>query len=540
MAYTALYRKYRPKTFSDVFGQEIIVEILKNSIINNKIGHAYLFAGVRGTGKTSIAKIFAKAVNCINNTTGDACNECETCKNLETSDIDIIEIDAASNNGVDEIREIRNNAKLVPTFSKYKVYIIDEVHMLSSGAFNALLKTLEEPPSHVIFILATTEVNKIPLTILSRCQRFDFKRIPLEILKQRLLYIIEKENKTVDENILKLICELGDGSFRDTINLLDQVIDIKDVDENFLYRLSGSLPINKTITFFEKIVAADVSSVLDEIEIFSLNGISYSLVTEKLLILIRDISINNTISSYFNEEYINVLNKFDFINTDQIKKINSTLLELISDLKKSTNQRITFEIYMINIINIFNEESNVEKIILKKEIKEEIKTEETKTNVLEEKNDLLLELKKIRINNTLATADKSILNSINEKFSIIEDYISNKNYNSIARIILESQIVCAGKNNLILLLKSLSSINILNDSIIKAEELLSKVFENDYKIATVLPEEWSQIKNEFIENLKNGKKYEIIEEKNVIINKERSDIEKEAIEIFGEENITVN
>lgn len=188
MAYTALYRKYRPSNFASVVGQEVVVDILKNSILNNKVSHAYLFTGPRGTGKTSIAKILAHAVNCLN-FNGDICGECEVCKNLEINDSDIIEIDAASNNGVDEIRTLRDNVKLLPSFCKYKIYIIDEVHMLSTGAFNALLKTLEEPPSHVIFILATTEPNKIPLTILSRCQRFDFNKISNEKLVSRLLYI---------------------------------------------------------------------------------------------------------------------------------------------------------------------------------------------------------------------------------------------------------------------------------------------------------------------------------------------------------------
>ena len=180
MSYLALYRKYRPSKFSEVSGQKYIVDILKNAVKTQNISHAYLFSGPRGTGKTSVAKIFAKSVNCLKSTTGEACGKCEICKALIENDIDIIEIDAASNNGVDEIREIRNNVKLMPTVGKYKVYIIDEVHMLSPGAFNALLKTLEEPPQHIIFILATTEIQKIPLTIMSRCQKFDFKKISMQ------------------------------------------------------------------------------------------------------------------------------------------------------------------------------------------------------------------------------------------------------------------------------------------------------------------------------------------------------------------------
>ena len=197
MAYVALYRTYRPKTFSEVAGQKVIIKTLQNSITHNKIGHAYLFSGPRGTGKTSIAKIFAKAVNCLNPHEGNPCNECDICKGLDKGDIsDVIEIDAASNNGVDEIRDLRDKVKYMPGASKYKVYIIDEVHMLTTGAFNALLKTLEEPPKHVIFVLATTEAYKIPATILSRCQRFDFKNLDTDEIYDKLSEFSEKESIT--------------------------------------------------------------------------------------------------------------------------------------------------------------------------------------------------------------------------------------------------------------------------------------------------------------------------------------------------------
>ena len=200
MAYTALYRKYRPTNFSSIVGQDVIVDILKNSIINNKVSHAYLFTGPRGTGKTSTAKILAHAVNCLN-FTNDICGECSICKSLDLNDNDIVEIDAASNNGVDEIRSLRDNVNLMPAFCKYKIYIIDEVHMLSTGAFNALLKTLEEPPSHVIFILATTEPNKIPLTILSRCQRFDFNKINMNEIMSDLKLADWQVNKLYNNSM---------------------------------------------------------------------------------------------------------------------------------------------------------------------------------------------------------------------------------------------------------------------------------------------------------------------------------------------------
>ncbi len=221
--YQVLYRKYRPKVFSDVYGQDHVTSTLKNEIENGRVSHAYLFTGSRGTGKTTCAKILAKAVNCEHNVNGEPCNECEVCKGLDNGSIyDVVEIDAASNNGVDNIRELRDDTNYAPTRGKYRVYIIDEVHMLSTGAFNALLKTLEEPPAHVIFILATTEVHKLPATILSRCQRFDFKRIQPETMAKRLNQVAEAEGITLESDAALLIARIADGALRDGLSILDQ------------------------------------------------------------------------------------------------------------------------------------------------------------------------------------------------------------------------------------------------------------------------------------------------------------------------------
>ena len=225
MSYQALYRKFRPQEFEDVKGQEHIVTTLKNQIKAARIGHAYLFCGTRGTGKTTVAKIFAKAVNCENPTDGSPCGKCPTCQAIaEGRSMNVIEIDAASNNGVDNIRQIREEVEYRPTEGKYKVYIIDEVHMLSTGAFNALLKTLEEPPSYVIFILATTEAHKIPITILSRCQRYDFHRISIDTIAGRLSDLMKEEKVEVEEKAIRYVAKAGDGSMRDALSLLDQCI----------------------------------------------------------------------------------------------------------------------------------------------------------------------------------------------------------------------------------------------------------------------------------------------------------------------------
>ena len=225
MSYTALYRKFRPATFDEVKGQDHIVKTLQNQIEANRIGHAYLFCGTRGTGKTSIAKIFAKAVNCEHPVNGSPCNECASCKAIAAgSSMNVVEIDAASNNGVDNIRQIREEIQYSPADGKYKVYIIDEVHMLSIGAFNALLKTLEEPPAYVIFVLATTEPHNIPITILSRCQRYDFKRITIDTIADRLSELMEKEQVTVEDKAIRYVAKAADGSMRDALSLLDQCI----------------------------------------------------------------------------------------------------------------------------------------------------------------------------------------------------------------------------------------------------------------------------------------------------------------------------
>ena len=294
MAYQALYRKWRPQKFEDMVGQTAVTKTLKNAIIHHKTSHAYLFTGPRGTGKTSAAKIFAKAINCLNSQDGEPCNECLLCKGITEGTIgDVIEIDAASNNGVEEIRDIRDKARYAPTQATYKVYIIDEVHMLSTGAFNALLKTLEEPPKNVIFILATTEPHKIPATIISRTQRFDFRRITNDEIIQRLRYILEQEEIAYEEGALSVIARCANGGMRDALSLLDQVISFSDDKVSFeqAIQVSGSLTDDLMIEFVRLLTQQQAQAALLQLQDLLLLGKEASRLIEEWLEFSRDLLV---------------------------------------------------------------------------------------------------------------------------------------------------------------------------------------------------------------------------------------------------------
>lgn len=568
MAYTALYRKYRPSNFASVVGQEVVVDILKNSILNNKVSHAYLFTGPRGTGKTSIAKILAHAVNCLN-FNGDICGECEVCKNLEINDSDIIEIDAASNNGVDEIRTLRDNVKLLPSFCKYKIYIIDEVHMLSTGAFNALLKTLEEPPSHVIFILATTEPNKIPLTILSRCQRFDFNKISNEKLVSRLLYIATQEGKIIDKSILEYIAEISDGGLRDAINLLDQVISLpqESVTLEEIDRLSGRISQNTLFELLNAISTGNYVSILNISDIIYGEGKNYKDIADGMLAIVRDLSINFEVDSYFNKDYSSKLATIN-IPFDKLISITSLLNELIKELKNSNDPKMLFDIYMVNIcnslsskgnlsvkkedinnsqtvelknkevINISNIKENKEKLDINKDSDEDTITEET----VNTSNDIINgDLKSIRINNVLAEADKSILNNIVKSYDKIGDYVSNKVYNTLSILLLDGHVVVASTKYLLFAFESEEDVTLFDNNYKQIELFIKEVFEETYKVAAVTKKEWQRIKEDFIKNKKNQIPYVFIDENDVKLDMGVSfnDLENSALDLFGEDTISV-
>ncbi len=544
MAYTALYRKYRPTNFSSIVGQDVIVDILKNSIINNKVSHAYLFTGPRGTGKTSTAKILAHAVNCLN-FTNDICGECSICKSLDLNDNDIVEIDAASNNGVDEIRSLRDNVNLMPAFCKYKIYIIDEVHMLSTGAFNALLKTLEEPPSHVIFILATTEPNKIPLTILSRCQRFDFNKINMNDLVSRLKYIVNEEGRVVSDNILEQIAKISDGGLRDAINLLDQLLSLPDENINIdeVEKLSGKISTQSVYELFSYIINNDLVSILNFSTYMFDNGKNYKDLADSMLSFLRDISINTEVPNYFDKSYSELLSKIT-ISFNNLIKMSSIINELLKELKNSNNQKMLFEIYVFQMCNILNCVDKVEVINTSMNNKKNVNIKNDKNeNINIETNQNLIDsdLKDIRINNVFAGANKEILNSVNSKYYLINDYISNKKYNMVSILLSSGRIVVASDKYLLFSFENKSDV-LKFDSIYKQiEQFLKKIYDESYKIVAVSDKEWVEMKNNYINNIKNKISYVFIEENDVKLEMSENSnaLENSALNIFGEDTISV-
>lgn len=359
MSYMALYRKFRPQEFADVKGQEHIVTTLKNQIKADRIGHAYLFCGTRGTGKTTIAKIFAKAVNCEHPVDGSPCGECASCKAIAAgSSMNVIEIDAASNNGVDNIREIREEVAYRPTEGKYKVYIIDEVHMLSIGAFNALLKTLEEPPSYVIFILATTEAHKIPITILSRCQRYDFRRISIETISDRLMELMEKENVEVEERAIRYIAKAADGSMRDALSLLDQCIAFylgQKLTYDHVLEVLGAVDTEVFSKLLRKVLAEDVAGAISQLEELVIEGRDLGQFVNDFtwylrnLLLLKDSDDMEEVLDMSSENMALLKEEARLVEADVLMRYIRIFSELSNQVKYSSQKRILIEIAIIKL-----------------------------------------------------------------------------------------------------------------------------------------------------------------------------------------------
>ena len=551
MNYKVLYRKYRPDSFEGLIGQNHVVEILKNSIKEQKIAHAYLFSGPRGTGKTSTARILAKSINCLDNKDGMACGQCANCLSFNGNP-DIIEIDAASNNGVDEIRELINNIKIMPTSLKYKVYIIDEVHMLSQSAFNALLLTLEEPPEHVVFILATTNIESVPITILSRCQRFDFKRISdVDLLKQ-LKYVCDSEKIEYDEEGLQEIANLADGGLRDALSILDQLSKNEEkITADLVVREIGSISNQKILDLIETIANNDIENFEKIMQNFQENSLNYKVVIKKIIYALSDIAVSIVKeNSKINIDYdvckniildLNVLiNKIN-INVDPYILIKITLLGYM-DITKINLKKVNVEEKL---------EKNVEKPITKVEVREDNNFSDKSNEVKIENNEVTLkndvdkvlinnELIDIQINNCFVNASKKYLKDLQEKW---QEFIQTVESALIRGLISDTMLVTASDKYAILVTTINHQEIELNANISEIKRLFDKFNGVPYTLVFINESKWNQEKQKYIDNLKNHYKYTYISEEiedNSEKNEEKSDdITAIAADLFDIDKIEI-
>ena len=533
MEYLALYRKYRPIRFSDISGQDNIVKIIHNSIVNNKISHAYLLCGPRGTGKTTMAKLIARMVNCENLIDGEPCGKCNSCLSINNnSNDDIIEMDAASNNGVDEIREIRDKVNLVPSISKYKVYIIDEVHMLSTGAFNALLKTLEEPPKHVIFILATTEEQKIPLTIASRCQKYNFTKLTVDNIVKRLKEIVMAEKLTVNDEVLTEIARFSDGGMRDAINMLDQLVSSVsgEITINNVYEINGILSFTDICDFLIMLSDGNLSNILNFVDKMESGGKDLVKLLEEMLLIIKDVLIFKNCPDLIvdNLKKPNIQKLGDLYNEEFIYYFVNSVDELIGKIKFSSHPTVLVQVFFVNLVNYYKNLNDKlgNKIISGKYFPEIIEEKnqtiedknyfpgnnDEKKNKIVENNKLSDNIKKIRINNALAMADKKFLLNLKKIWNSVGEYLLDKNFGVIAGLLNDTIPVVASEEVLILVSENNSVISRLNEFNGDVSLFLKKFFNLEYKVVVINNVEWDNEKKKFVENKKNNIKYRVISE----------------------------
>ena len=577
--YHALYRKYRPTDFDSVVGQDSIIKTLRNSIINNNFSHAYMFFGPRGTGKTTVSKIFARNVNCTSPKDGNACGKCDACKFSFSRDcVDIIEIDAASNNGVNEIRELRNNVALVPSELKYKVYIVDEVHMLSDAAFNALLKTLEEPPEHVIFILATTDPQKVPETIISRCQCFSFKRISNDTIRKRLEYVCKQEKIKIDSDVLDRIAMLSDGGLRDALGSLDKMVSYTNdkITMDDFNEVNGVVSDQDIDQFIHSILMGNIQDVLMDISEFNNKGKNLIQIMIQVVNYARDMVVN-----YYLEK-----NDLD-VSVDLLQLFVNDLNDKLIDIKKSGNTKVYIEMFLLKFMNDhikpheIKKEDIVEKSISADSLnqknvlnnndfsdnneKDDVKEvkEESKENVdiieknIEEKSSNVSELDditsrvpkilniqdiiRVRINNTLATADKNLLKQESSNFDLLKDYSFDQKIGYLVNELLDSKIRAVGPEYMIISYESDANVeqNLIN--ILHLNDVYNKITNSNKNIAIISDSEWDKLKAEYIERLKNNESYEIQEEPEVLLEEIKNDdiISSSAISLFGEDIVEI-
>ena len=528
MSYLALYRKYRPSSFDDLVGQNYVSEIIKKEILNNQISHAYLFAGPRGTGKTSTAKIIAKMINCLNlGEDGTPCGKCVNCLNINNNN-DVVEIDAASNNGVDEIRELRDKVNLVPTTSKYKIYIIDEVHMLTIQAFNALLKTLEEPPAHVIFILATTELHKIPITVVSRCQKFQFVKFSLEDVVSRLSEISKKEEIMITEDALYEIARLSDGGLRDAINMLDQLSSYKNgtINVDDVYKLNGILSYADIYSLLYNIREQNNDFIINFVVNIDKNGNDIVRFLEDFISFLKDVMLYINSSNFVTiaDKQEKIEKTADIYSFEQLYDIVFSVNDLLNKIRNSSCSSILVTVFFLRLSISLSDDSAKEvtdevvdignkSISNKVDIVEREKLNSLKSVIpVKEDFELADDKRKLRINNAFATADKKYKDYFNDNWSFVEDKVVSSKYRSIVGLLTDIEIAVVGDGYVIMVAKYDSLVRRLYNALDLIENLLSESYNKKYKVVFLANDEWLYEKKKYIDNMKKGIKYSVMED----------------------------
>ena len=538
MAYQALYRKYRPSTFADFIDQDNIKKILVNSIKNNKISHAYLFSGPRGIGKTSMAKIFAKAINCDHFTgNDDVCDNCNSCVEANNGAV-IIEIDAASNNGVDQIRDLKNKISIVPSNLKYKVYIIDEVHMLTNSAFNALLKTLEEPPSYVVFILATTEFYEVPETIVSRFQCFSFNRISVESMIERLKYIAKCEKISIEDDVIKEIAYYANGGLRDAIGMLDKLCSFTDKKITFddFKSINGMISQEDIISFYNCVFEGNINEILKTIDKISYNGYDFKNFIERVMLLVRD----KIVDYYMNNGQISG-------NIEQNIDLVSVLNDVLNRLKEAINPIVIVQVYVLKFIEdkikVKTEKIISQEIISESKIESEVVKTTPKSPKKKEKASnkseytINEENKNIRINNAMATANIDLKKELTNLWKRLDEYYLDEKYGRVAQLLADTEPMVVGKSNLILTTISDGIINNIYKNIKYVEDFIDEIYHH-MSIVVLLNKDFDVVKEKYIEDRKNNIIYQEQEECGTLIS-ETNDLVNQAIDLFGKDLVDI-
>lgn len=565
MNYQALYRMFRPQSFEDVVGQEHVTKTLRNAISKGKQSHAYIFSGPRGTGKTSIAKVFAKAINCLERSDGEPCNECAICTGITRgTNSDVIEIDAASNNGVDEIRNIRDKVKYAPSESKFKVYIIDEVHMLTTGAFNALLKTLEEPPAHAIFILATTEPHKIPPTIISRAQRFDFKAISHDEIVERLQFVADNQEIEYDHAALDFIAKASEGGMRDALSIMDQAIAFGDEHLTLqdALNVTGSVDAQALNDLLKEVVEGDVKTAFSTYHQFIAQGKEVNRLINDMIYFVRDTIMNKT--SKMDSEY-DALMHFDL---DTLYKMIDVINDTLVSIRFSVNQSVHFEVLLVKIAEMIKgEPENVQtvattsvasepnnEVLLQRmeQLENELKTlksqgvvannakpqaKKTASKGPQSKNAFSMQ----QIAKVLDKANKEDIKQLKDHWQEVIDHAKSNDMKSLVSLLQNSEPVAASETHVLIKFEEEIHCEIVNKDDEKRENIenvVCNIIDKTVKVVGVPADQWMRVRTEYLQNRKQGTSAE--ENRTATTTSpEDVDVVQKAKDLFGENTVNV-